>query len=150
MDKKYTSRDIAKAAVMLAMSSSRAEEAEMKARYRKDGIKSAAVDIGGDIIQSITKIMERTLVASKRNRVISDTHVFEGAVTGATREAIGQVMDKAAGFNVGGKIGIARYKEHLSVCIFLNIGIFRLEDVVIGLGHRAIPIDDSIDEFSEE
>ena len=50
-------------------------------------------------------------------------------------------MDKAAGFNVGGKIGIARYSEHLSVCIFLTIGMFRLDDVVIGLGHRAIPVD---------
>ena len=137
----YKSKDIAKAAIMLAMST-RDEEMNLKEDYKKNGIKSAAVDIGGDIIQSITKIMERTLVASKRNKLIPDTHVFEGAITGATREAIAQVMDKAAGFNVGGKIGIARYKEHLSVFIFLNIGIFRLEDVVIGLGHRAIPIDD--------
>ena len=43
-------------------------------------------------------------------------------------------MDKAVGFNVGGKIGIARCQEHLSVCIFLTIGMFRLDEVVIGLG----------------
>lgn len=136
----YKSKDIARAAIMLAMST-REEEGHLKEEYKKNGIKSAAVDIGGDIIQSISKILERTLVASKRNGLVKDTHVYEGAVTGATREAIAQVMDKAAGFNVGGKIGIARYREHLSVCIFLNIGMFRLEDVVIGLGHRAIPID---------
>lgn len=136
----YKSKDIAKAAIMLAMST-REEEMELKENYKKSGIRTAAVDIGGDIINSITKIMERTLVASKRNKLITDTHVYEGAVTGATREAVAQVMDKAAGFNVGGKIGIARYREHLSVCIFLNIGIFRLEDIVIGLGHRAIPVD---------
>lgn len=121
--------------------STREEEAVLKENYKKNGIKSAAVDIGGDVIQSISKILERTLVASKRNGLIKDTHVYEGAVTGATREAIAQIMDKAAGFNVGGKIGIARYREHLSVCIFLTIGMFRLDDVVIGLGHRAIPVD---------
>jgi hypothetical protein len=136
----YKSKDIARAAIMLAMST-REEEAVLKENYKKNGIKSAAVDIGGDVIQSISKILERTLVASKRNGLIKDTHVYEGAVTGATREAIAQIMDKAAGFNVGGKIGIARYREHLSVCIFLTIGMFRLDDVVIGLGHRAIPVD---------
>lgn len=136
----YKSKEIARAAIMLAMST-REEEAVLKENYKKNGIKSAAVDIGGDVIQSISKILERTLVASKRNGLIKDTHVYEGAVTGATREAIAQIMDKAAGFNVGGKIGIARYREHLSVCIFLTIGMFRLDDVVIGLGHRAIPVD---------
>ncbi len=136
----YKSKDIARTAIMLAMST-REEEAVLKENYKKEGIKSAAVDIGGDVIQSISKILERTLVASKRNGLIKDTHVYEGAVTGATREAIAQIMDKAAGFNVGGKIGIARYREHLSVCIFLTIGMFRLDDVVIGLGHRAIPVD---------
>lgn len=136
----YKSKDIARIAIMMAMST-REEEGVLKEEYKKNGIKTAAVDIGGDIIQSISKILERTLVASKRNGLVEDTHVYEGAITGATREAIAQVMDKAAGFNVGGKIGIARYREHLSVCIFLTIGMFRLDDVVIGLGHRAIPLD---------
>ncbi len=136
----YKSKDIARIAIMMAMST-REEEGVLKEDYKKNGIKTAAVDIGGDIIQSISKILERTLVASKRNGLVEDTHVYEGAITGATREAIAQVMDKAAGFNVGGKIGIARYREHLSVCIFLTIGMFRLDDVVIGLGHRAIPLD---------
>ena len=136
----YKSKDIARIAIMMAMST-REEEGILKEDYKKNGIKTAAVDIGGDIIQSISKILERTLVASKRNGLVEDTHVYEGAITGATREAIAQVMDKAAGFNVGGKIGIARYREHLSVCIFLTIGMFRLDDVVIGLGHRAIPLD---------
>lgn len=136
----YKSKDIARAAIMLAMSS-REEEAVLKESYGKTGVRTAAVDIGGDIIQSISKILERTMVASKRNGIVKDSHVYDGAVTGATREAIAQVMEKAIGFNVGGKIGIARYKEHLSVCIFLTIGMFRLDDVVIGLGHRAIPVD---------
>ena len=74
----YKSKDIARAAIMLAMST-REEEAVLKENYKKNGIKSAAVDIGGDVIQSISKILERTLVASKRNGLIKDTHVYEGA-----------------------------------------------------------------------
>lgn len=137
----YKSKDIARAAITLAMST-REEEAVLKEAYKKTGIKSAAVDIGGDIIQSISKILERTMVASKRNGIVKDSHVYEGAIAGATREALAQVMNKAAGFNVGGKIGIARFREHLSICIFLTIGMFRLDDVVIGLAHRAIPVDE--------
>ena len=60
----YKSKDIARTAIMLAMST-REEEAVLKENYKKEGIKSAAVDIGGDVIQSISKILERTLVASK-------------------------------------------------------------------------------------
>lgn len=138
---KYQSKDIARAAIMMALSS-REEENDLKVEYRKKEIKTAAVDIGGDIIKSIAKILERTMVASKRNNIVKDSHVYDGAIMGATREALSQIMDKAAGFNVGGKIGIARYEEHLSICIFLNIGMFSLDDVVIGLAHRAIPIDE--------
>ena len=43
------------------------------------------------------------------------------------------------GYNIGGKIGIARSGEHLSVCIFMSMGVLYLNDVVIGLAHRSIP-----------
>lgn len=136
----YKSKDIAKVSVEMAMSS-REEENELKEKYGHKGIRTAAVDIGGNVVDSIPKILERTLVAAKRNGLISESHVYEGAVTGATREAIDQILDKSVGFNVGGKIGIARCQEHLSVCIFLTIGMFRLDEVVIGLGHRAVPVE---------
>lgn len=134
----YKSKDIAKVSIKMAMST-RDEENILKEKYIKEGIKTAGVDIGGDLVASIPKILERTLVAAKRNGLILESHVYEGAITGAAREAIDQILNKAVGFNVGGKIGIARYKEHLSVCIFLSIGMFRLDEVVIGLGHRAVP-----------
>lgn len=137
----YKSKDIAKASIRMAMST-REEENELKDMYIKNGVKTAAVDIGGDVVASIPKILERTLVAAKRNGLISESHVYEGAITGAAREAIDQILDKSVGFNVGGKIGIARYQEHLSVCIFVTIGMFRLDEVVIGLGHRAVPAND--------
>jgi hypothetical protein len=62
----------------------------------------------------------------------------EGAVAGAAREAVGQVMNKALGMNVGGKIGIARTGENIVVAIFFGIGLLHLNEVGIGLGHRAI------------
>ena len=72
-----------------------------------------------EFITSITKIIERAVVAAKRESIIIDTHTEEGAVAGATREAISQLMAKAIGLNVGGKIGIARFGDHISVAVFL-------------------------------
>lgn len=132
------STDVAKASVKMAISS-RMEEEKLIKDFKEQNISTVAVDIGGNLISSIPKIIERALVASKRTGIIKDCHVHDGAVAGATREAIIQVSSKATGMNVGGKIGIARSGEHLSVCIFLSIGLLHLNEVVIGLGHRSIP-----------
>jgi hypothetical protein len=83
-------------------------------------------------------MVERAVVASHREGVIGTTHAEEGAVAGAAREAISQIMNKAIGFNVGGKIGIARYHDHVAVCVFFGIGLLHLNEVAIGLGHRAV------------
>ena len=135
--KEKNSVDIAKASINMAISS-RQEEEILIEQFKKDNVLAVAVDIGGNLNTSITKIIERALVASKRTGIIKDCHIHEGAVAGATREAIMQVSDKANGLNVGGKIGVARQGEHISVCIFLSIGILHLNEVVIGLGHRSI------------
>jgi hypothetical protein len=140
---KYKSKNIAKIAIIMALSS-REEEETLKEEYKKQNIKTAAIDIGGSVIDSVSKIMERSVITAKRNGIIDDSHVNEGALVGATREAIEQIKNKALGFNVGGKIGIASGEEHLSVCIFLTIGMFRLDEVVIGLGHRAIPMKEEL------
>lgn len=134
----YDSNDIAKVSVKLAISS-REEEQGLEAEFKSKGILTVAVDIGGNINTSIPKIIERALVASKRCGVIKDCHVHDGAVAGAARDAIMQVAGRANGLNFGGKIGIARCGEHLSVCIFMSIGLLHLNEVVIGLGHRSIP-----------
>lgn len=133
------STHIAKASIKVAITSSREDEQRVIRELEKEGIKSAAVDIGGNLIQSIPKIIERALVASRRSGVIKECHVHDGAVAGAAREAIMQVASKANGMNAGGKIGITRSKEHLSVCIFMSIGLLHLNEVVIGLSHRSIP-----------
>lgn len=132
------SLEVAKYATRMAISS-REEEEELKIEFRQKRILVTAVNIGGNINESTSKILERALVASKRSGVIREEHLHEGGVIGATRDALMQVWNKASGQNVGGKIGICRKGEHLSVCIFLSVGLLHLDEVIIGIGHRAVP-----------
>jgi len=136
------SREVARAAIKMALTESREQEKELKASFLKTGLKTAAVDHGGDFIASVNKIIERAVVAAKREGVIREVHADEGAVAGATREAISQVMTKALGLNVGGKIGIARFHDHISVAVFFGVGMLHLDEVAVGLGHRAVASKD--------
>ncbi len=134
----YGSKEVARAAIQMCLTRSRDEEKLLKEQFHNEGIYTAAVDFGGEFITSVTKIVERAVVAAKREGVIRDTHPEEGAVAGATREAISQLVNKAIGLNVGGKVGIARYGDHISVALFFGIGMLHLNDVAIGLGHRVV------------
>ncbi|MDF2985568.1 MAG: HutP protein [Eubacterium sp.] len=134
----YGSKDIASAAIRIALTNDRISEKKLQTEFNQIGIQSAAVDYGGEFITSVMKIVERAVVSSKREGVISESHAEQGAVAGATREAISQIMPKAIGLNVGGKIGIARYKDHISVAVFFGIGLLNLNEVSIGLGHRVV------------
>jgi len=132
------SKEVAKAAIIMSMTDSIASEKQLKAKYLEKSIKVAASNFGGEFISSMMKIIERAVVASKREGVISDCHLEEGAVAGAAREALSQIVNKAIGCNVGGKIAIARYKDHVSVAVFVGIGILHLNEVSIGMAHRAL------------
>ena len=134
----FGSRDIAKAAIRMSLTSTRDDEKVLQQKLHDAGILSAAVDYGGEFIASVMKIIERTVVAAKRENIIGETHHEEGAIAGATREAISQISNKAIGLNVGGKIGIARCGEHVAVCVFFGIGLLHLNEVAVGLGHRVI------------
>ncbi|MCX7843165.1 MAG: HutP family protein [Clostridia bacterium] len=136
--KHFGSKEIAAAAIKIALTNDRQEEKHLQAEYAKIGIHTAAVDYGGEFITSVMKTIERAVVSSKREGVITDSHAEEGAVAGATREAMSQIMPKAIGLNVGGKIGIARHKDHITVAIFFGIGLLHLNEVAIGLGHRVV------------
>jgi len=135
----FGSKKIASAAIKMALSENREEENQLKNELSKINIKSVAVDIGGEYEASIQKIVERAIVAAKREGVIKENHHDEGAIAGATREALSQILSKALGFNVGGKIGVARQGDHISVAVFLGIGLVHLDEVAIGLGHRVSP-----------
>lgn len=132
------SRDVCRMAVRMSLAESRDEERQLQELFRDQRCLAAAVDFGGEFLASISKIVERAVVAARREGLISTLHHEEGAVAGATREAVSYLTNKAVGFNVGGKIGIVRSKQHLAVCIFMGIGLLHLNEVAIGLGHRAI------------
>ena len=57
-------------------------------------------------------------------------------------EALEQVKVKAFGFNVGGKIGIARAGEHLCVAIYMGVGVLNLNELCVGLAHRSLASDE--------
>ena len=141
MEKKYDSVDVARAAIRLSVTTSRESEEKYITTLAEVGVKSVAVDIGGDIMSSIHVIIERAIIASRKAGLTKENHVQDGAIAGAAREAVAQIAEKAIGLNGGGKIAIARYGEHLSVCVFMSIGLLHLNDVVIGLGHRSVPIE---------
>lgn len=127
-----------RAALRIALTSSRLEETREKARLSELGIKSTAVDFGGEFTSSIVKIIERAVVAAQRQGLVPESHVGAGAVAGAANAALEQVKVKALGFNVGGKIGIARSGEHICVAIFMGIGVLNLNELCVGLGHRSL------------
>ncbi|MCL2111436.1 MAG: HutP family protein [Clostridiales bacterium] len=139
--RKYDSVDVARAVVRLAVTSSRESEEKYVASLVEAGVKAVAVDIGGDITTSIHTVIERAIIASRKAGLTKENHVQDGAIAGAAREAVAQIATKAIGLNGGGKIAIVRSGEHLSVCIFMSIGLLHLNDVVIGLGHRSVPLD---------
>jgi len=132
------SRDAVTAAISVAITKDRQEEKNVQTKLRNEGVLSAAVDFGGEFIASVTKLIERAVVAAKRENLIADSHAEEGAVAGAAKEAVSQIVNKAIGLNVGGKIAIARCGEHISVAVFFGIGLLHLNEMAIGLGHRVI------------
>lgn len=132
------SREVCKAAIEIAITDSREEETRFKTENLKKGIRSVAIDFGSEFHSAVPKILERAVVAARRENVIGSTHAEEGAVAGAAHEAIEQIINKCVGLNLGGKIGIARYDSHISVCVFFAIGILNLNDIAIGMGHRAV------------
>ncbi len=132
------SKAVAKAALSMAMTASRDDEKLLKEELRANQIRAAAVDYGGEAIPAMKTIVERAVVAAKRELLIKECHAEEGAIAGATREAMSQILTKAIGLNIGGKVGIARKGDHISVAVFFSIGLIHLDEVAVGLSHRAI------------
>ena len=134
----HGSKDVALAAIRMVLSGTRDEEKLLKAEFRDREILAVAVDFGGNFIDSVAKVVERAVVSAKKEGLIRETHAEEGAVAGAAREAISQIMQKAIGLNIGGKIGVARSGEHICVAMFFGIGLLHLNEISIGVGHRVI------------
>ncbi len=132
------SLDVARAAIKLAVTNSREEEDKCIKEFYENGIKAVAGDVGGDVITSAHIIIERSIFMAKKVGIINEESFQGGAVAGAAREAQYQIINRAIGLNGGGKIAICRSGNHLSVCIFMSIGMMHLNEAMVGLGHRII------------
>ncbi|HIU10426.1 MAG TPA: HutP family protein [Candidatus Avidehalobacter gallistercoris] len=132
------SKRVAKAALFMALSEGREEEMRLKQDYQQQGLSVAAVNFGGEAASSVAKVLERAVVAARREGVIADVHNEEGAVAGAAHEALNQILTKAMGLNIGGKIGIARHHDHITVAMVMEIGLLHLNEVAVGMAHRAV------------
>ena len=125
------SKQVAAAALYMALSESREDELHLKQAYQRQGLQVVAVNYGGPAAAAVPK-------AAKREGVIADVHSEEGAVAGAAHEAFAQIVNKALGLNIGGKIGIARYQEHITVAMVVEIGLLHLNEVAVGMAHRVV------------
>ena len=125
----------------MALTENRKEEYALRDELKEQDIQAVAVNFGGRFLDILPKIYESAIVAAQRQKVISDTHVGDGSVLGAVESAIDQVKIKALGMNVGGKLGIARWKEHLCVAIYIGVGVLHFNEVAVGMAHRALRDD---------
>ncbi len=139
--REYQSADVGRAALRMSLTETRTDEAELREKLAKEGIRAVAVNFGGKFLDILPKIFESAIVAAQRQHVISDTHVGDGSVIGAVESAIEQIKPMAIGMNVGGKIGIARWKEHLCVAIFIGVGVLHFNEVNVGMAHRVLRND---------
>ncbi len=138
MGVEFTSRDVGRFALEMALTKDRMTEGVVKKQIMAQGVSCLAMDFGGKFVEEIPKILSNAVVAAQKAGIVPLTHNGEGAILGAVAEALQQLKYKAIGFNVGGKLGVARYKEHLCVGIYMNIGILNLNEVSVALAHRTV------------
>jgi len=134
---KEKSYEISKIAIKMVLTT-REEEKKLKEEYKKNGILTAAVNIGGKMPDMTIKIIENSIVAAIKNGLVDDNRSHNGIIVGAVRDALNQVSSKTNGFNVGGKISLVKIDEDISVAVLLNIGILHLNEVAIATAHRII------------
>lgn len=136
---RFDSGDVGRFAVRLAATRSREEEKVLRDSFLQGGIQSVAVDFGGEFPKVISTVMEHALVAASREKVINPLSGGEtGALVGAVHEVMEDLTRKANGLNIGGKVSVVRYKYHLCVAVFAEIGILNLNEITAGLVHRRL------------
>ena len=104
----YGSLDVARAAIQVALTSTRQSEENMIAKLGERGLRAAAVDIGGNISETVHVVIERAIIASRKCHITEENHIHDGAIAGAAKDAIMQISARVNGLNGGGKIGICR------------------------------------------
>jgi hypothetical protein len=70
---------------MICLTRSRDEERALKAQLATEDVRAAAVDYGGEFIPSIMKIVERAVVAAKRDGVVIASSQYQRGGLGGGR-----------------------------------------------------------------
>ena len=135
----FRSIDVARFATNLVSTGSREKEMEYRKYLETFEVQSVAVDFGGKFEKVVPQIIENGAVAAQRCGLIEDQHVQIGDIVGAIHQVLIELGSIAVGLNVGGKIAITRYKEHLCVAILAEIGLIHLNEVFINIAHRSVP-----------
>ena len=135
----FRSIDVARFATNLVSTGSREKEMEYRKYLETFEVQSVALDFGGKFEKVVPQIIENGAVAAQRCGLIEDQHVQIGDIVGAIHQVLIKLGSIAVGLNVGGKLAIARYKEHLCVAIFAEIGLIHLNEVFINIAHRSVP-----------
>ena len=68
------SKRVAAAALYMALSENRDDELLLKQKYQEQGLQVVAVNYGGQVSSAVPKVIERAVVAAKREGVIADIH----------------------------------------------------------------------------
>ena len=79
----YNSIAIGRAALRLAITESREAEQELRKQLHEQGIRSVAVDFGGQFVPSIPTIIEHAVVAAPRQRPLAEQYNGASAAIGA-------------------------------------------------------------------
>lgn len=132
------SKEVSRCALEMALSRDRESEKTLQEHFASQGIRTAAINVGGNYLNAMNKFIEQAIVAAKRENLISAVHHEEGAIAGAMREALSQIQGKAIGLNIGGKIGLARAEDHVTVALFVSIGMLYLNETAVAVVHRTI------------
>lgn len=135
----FRSIDVARFATNLVSTGSGEKEMEYRKYLETFEVQSVAVDFGGKFEKVVPQIIENGAVAAQRCGLIEDQHVQIGGIVGAIHQVLIKLGSIAVGLNVGGKLAMARYKEHLCVAIFAEIGLIHLNEVFINIAHRSVP-----------
>ena len=79
-------RVVSRAALLMCLTQSRDEERALKEKLlREEDVRAAAVDYGGEFVASVVRIVERAVVAAKREGVIVADEYKEEAAWPARR-----------------------------------------------------------------
>ena len=137
-EQKLTSIEIGRAALRIAVTENRTEEQRIKEQLAAKGIRSTAVDFGGEFMPSVVKNCGARRCCGAASGHCYGNPCWRGRCCRSCPRCFGAACDEGGRLNVGGKIGIARSGEHLCVAIYMAVGVLNLDELCVALGHRSL------------